>query len=135
MPIIRLGNEVRFLVPMVRNTDQELHDVETWEWLKDEMDVVFPEGWQQRHVLRNDKNVSGTVRGRWFDKDKNESVPDDSVEYVVAVATEQMPKIERLLEEVCFQFDQKCVYFTVGGEAMLYFPMSNSSHEPDSEHD
>ena len=85
MAIELLGKEVRFPVPMLRNSDHEIHDISIWEWLENQMYVEFPNGWQLREVERTDNTVLGTVRGRWFDKDKNESVPDDCVEYVVAV--------------------------------------------------
>ncbi len=39
MAVELLGKEVRFLVPMLRNSDHQLHDIAQWEWLEDEMHV------------------------------------------------------------------------------------------------
>jgi hypothetical protein len=132
MAVELLGKEVRFLVPMLRNSNHELHDIAQWEWLENEMHVLFPNGWQMREVERTDNQVKGTVRGRWFDKDKNESVPDDSVEFVVALPPDRMPDVYNLFEEVCARFDQKCLYFTVGGDAMLYHPTTEADRGADS---
>ena len=133
MAIELLGKEVRFLVPMLRNSDHELHYISVWEWLENQMYVEFPNGWQLRDIERTDNTVLGTVRGRWFDKDKNESVPDDCVEYVVAVPPDRMTVVYALLESICNRFDQKCIYFTTGGDAAIYHPTLTIERETDSE--
>jgi hypothetical protein len=131
MAVELLGKEVRFLVPMLRHSDHQLHDIGQWEWLEDEMHVRYPNGWQQREVERTENTVKGTVRGRWFDKEKQESVPDDSVEFVVAVPPDQMTALFALFEEICARFDQKCLYFTTGGDAALYHPTKERNRETD----
>jgi len=124
-----LGKEVRFLVPMLRNSDRQLHAISQWEWVENEMYAEFPNGWQQREVERTDTTVRGTVRGGWFDKDNNENVPDDSVEFVVALPPDQMTTVYALFEEICERFDQKCLYFTIGGDAALYHPTKERDRE------
>src|SRR5262249_3865916 len=131
MAVELLGKEVRFLVPMLRNSDHQLHDVAQWEWLEDEMHVRYPNGWQLREVERTEDAVKGTVRGRWFDKEKQQSVPDDCVEFVVALPPDQMTGLFALFEEVCARFDQKCLYFTTGGDAALYHPTKERKGETD----
>jgi hypothetical protein len=133
MPVELLGKEIRFLVPMLRNSDHQLHAIAQREWLEDEMHVRYPNGWQQREVERTENTVKGTVRGRWFDKEKQESVPDDSVEFVVAVPPDQMTVLFALFEEICDRFDQKCLYFTTGGDAALYHPTKEPDRETDAE--
>jgi hypothetical protein len=122
MGVTPLGKEVRFLVPMLRNGDCEPHDIAQWEWIEDEMHVRYPNGWQMRQVERTETTVTGKVRGHWFDKKKQERVPDDSVEFVVAVRPEQMSELETFFGAICARFDQKCLYFTRDGEALLYEP-------------
>jgi hypothetical protein len=73
------------------------------------------------------------VRGRWFDEEKQESVPDDSVEFVVAVPPDQMTALFSLFEEICARFDQKCLYFSTGGDAALYYPTKERNRETDPE--
>lgn len=132
MGVELLGKEVHFLVPMLRNTDHQLHDVTQWEWLEGEMHIRYPSGWQMRGVEKTEKGVKGAVHGRWFDKEKQESVPDDSVEFVVAVSLGQMARLLNLFEEICARFDQKCLYFTAGGDAALYHPTKGQTLEADS---
>jgi hypothetical protein len=133
MGVELLGKEVRFLVPMLRDSDRQLHDVAQWEWIEDEMHVRYPNGWQQREVERTENTVKGTVRGRWFDKEKQESVPDDCVEFVVALPPDEMTGLFALFEEICARFDQKCLYFTTGGDAALYHPTNEPKVATDPE--
>lgn len=121
MVVELLGKEVRFLVPMLRNSDHQLHDVAQWEWIENEMYVRYPNGWQQRHLERIGNTISGTVRGRWFDPETQQIVPDDCAEFVVAVPPDQMTVLFDFFDEICVRFDQKCLYFTTGGDA-LYHP-------------
>jgi hypothetical protein len=44
MGVELLGKEVCFLVPMLRNSDRQLHDIAQWEWIEDEMHVRYPNG-------------------------------------------------------------------------------------------
>lgn len=129
MTVELLGKEVRFLVPMLRNSDHQLHEIVQWEWLEDEMHVRYPNGWQLREVERKDNAVHGTVQGRWFDQEKQQSVPDDCVEVVVAVPPDQLAVLFVLFEEICARFDQKCLYFTTGGDAALYHPTKERTDE------
>jgi hypothetical protein len=131
MGVELLGKEVRFLVPMLRNSDRQLHDIAQWEWLENEMHVRYPGGWQQREVERTENTIKVTVRGRWFDQEKQESVPDNSVEFVVALPPDQMTALFALFEEICTRFDQKCLYFTTGGDAALYHPQKECNRETD----
>jgi hypothetical protein len=75
MAVEPLGKEVRFLVPMLRNSDRELHEIVHWEWLEDEMHVRYPNGWQLREIERTQNSVKGTVHGRWFDREQHQIVP------------------------------------------------------------
>ena len=127
MGIQRLGKEVRFLVPSLRNSDRQRHDPTQWEWLENQMFVEFPEGWQRRHYLQTETAIHGTVEGHWFDKEKNEGIPDESVEFIVAIVPDKLIVLEKLFEEICSRFDQKCIYFTNGGDAALYYP--EKSHD------
>lgn len=132
MPIELLGKEVRFLIPVLRNSDNRSHEIEQWEWFESQMNVDFPAGWQQCEMERINGKISGGIHGRWYDKESNVQVRDDCVEYVVALAVERMPVLFRVFDQVCVQFDQKCLYFATGGDAALYFP--TQENEP-SEHE
>ena len=133
MAVELLGKEVRFLIPMLRNTDRQLHDIAQWEWIEDEMHVRYPNGWQQREVERTESTVKGKVQGRWFDKDEQKRVPDDCVEFVVALPPDQMTALFSLFKEICARFDQKCLYFTTGGDAALYYPTEQHDRQMDAE--
>ena len=134
MGVKLLGKEVRFLLPMLRSSDRQLHDIAQWEWLEDEMHVRYPNGWQLPEVERTDSTVQGKVRGRWFDEEEQKRVPDDSVELVVAVPANQMTALFTLFDEICARFDQKCIYFAAGGDAGLYYPTKepNRGTEPET---
>ena len=82
------------------------------------MYAVFT-GWQLREMERTGNVVSGRIHGRWFDTEKNEHVLDDCVECVVAISVERMPELLQLFDQICARFDQKCLYFTTGGDASL----------------
>lgn len=125
MVVQLLGKEVRFLVPMLRNSDRQLHEITHWEWLEHQLYIEFPEGWQQLEFVRTDAAIQGTVRGHWFDREKNEGVPDESVEFIVAIPPGRMTVLFHLFEEICVRFDQKCIYFSNGGDAALYHPVKN----------
>jgi hypothetical protein len=125
MAIELLGKEVRFLVPSLRNSDRQPHDPSEWAWLEIEMYNLFTEGWQMRHFSRNESGVLGSVQGHWFDKEKNEGVPDTCIEYVVAIMTDRMPVLFQLFETLCERFDQKCIYFSSGGDAALFHPTNH----------
>ncbi len=127
MAVQLLGKEIRFLVPMLRNSDRQLHDIAQWEWLENQMYVEFPDGWQQLEFQRTDTAVLGTVRGHWFDKEKNEGIPDESVEFIVAIPPDRMTVLFQLFEDICVRFDQKCIYFSNGGDAALYHPTKNQA--------
>jgi hypothetical protein len=129
MGVEPLGKEVRFLIPMLRNSDRQLHDVAHWEWIDNEMHVRYPNGWQMREVERSENTVTGKVHGWWFDKQEGKPVPDDSIELVVAVPPSEMPALYTLFEEICARFDQKCVYFTNGGDAALFRATTETNAE------
>ena len=86
-----------------------------------------------REFKRTKNTVKGTVRGQWLDKEKRDNVPDDSIEFVVAVPPDQMTPLFALFEEICARFDQKCLYFTTGGDAALYHPTKERNRETDPE--
>jgi hypothetical protein len=86
-----------------------------------------------REFKRTKNTVKGTVRGQWLDKEKRDNVPDDSIEFVVAVPPDQIPQLDDLFEEICTQFDQKCIYFTIGGDAFLFHPTKERNRETDPE--
>jgi hypothetical protein len=65
--------------------------------------------------------------------EQQKRVPDDSVEFVVAVPPDQMTALFTLFDEICARFDQKRIYFTKDGDALLYDPTKESSRGPDPE--
>lgn len=127
MGVQLLGKEIRFLVPMLRNSDRQLHEITQWEWLENQMYVEFPEGWQQLEFLQTEKSIQGTVRGHWFDREKNEGIADECVEFIVAIPSDRLTVLFQLFEQVCVRFDQKCIYFSNGGDAALYYPAKCST--------
>lgn len=122
MSVQLLGKEVRFLVPILRDSDREKHEITHWEWLEAQMHVTFPEGWHHPMRMLKEFELRGSVQGYWFDKEKSIAVPDESYEFVVALPPDRMTELHRLFEEICVRFDQKCLYFTSGGDAALYHP-------------
>jgi hypothetical protein len=58
---------------------------------------------------------------------------DDSVEIVVALPPEQLAPLLAFFDEICDRFDQKCLYFTTGGDAALYYPTAQRPPGTDPE--
>lgn len=101
--------ECTFFIPIRRDSnlsDGELHSVEMWEWLDDELFERF-----------GGRTIApGLYKGFYRDPDTQERVPDQSRKYVVAVPQRRIRLVRDLLREACHRFCQKCIYLSVAGE-------------------
>ncbi|MBC7856733.1 MAG: hypothetical protein IAF94_25160 [Pirellulaceae bacterium] len=100
--------ECSFLIPLRRDaalSDGELHPVEAWEWLRDELYAQF--GGQTL--------APGLYQGFYQDPDTGEQVLDESYRFIVAVSEDKIPDLRRLLQAACVMFAQKCIYFSRAG--------------------
>lgn len=105
-----MGNfvECSFLIPLRRDavlSDGELHPVEAWEWLRDELFSQF--GGQTL--------APGLYQGFYTDPDTGAQVHDESYRFIVAVAESKVPELRLLLQAACVMFAQKCIYLSRAG--------------------
>jgi len=100
--------ECSFLIPLRRDaalSDGELHPVETWEWLRDELYSQF--GGQTL--------APGLYQGFYQDPDTGMQVHDESYRFIVAVSDDKLADLRQLLQAACVMFAQKCIYFSRAG--------------------
>ncbi len=110
--------ECAFLIPLRRDknlSDGEPHDDEAWEWLETNL---FPFG--------GGSWANETLEGFYVDPDTSERVFDESWRYFVAVPSEQVRLLRRVLCEACDIFQQKCLYLSVAGKVEF---VARQSHE------
>ena len=102
-------SECTFFIPIRRDanlSDGELHSVEMWEWLDDELFERF-----------GGRTIApGLYEGFYRDPDTKERVPDQSRKYFVAVSGTRIRSLRDLLRDACTRFRQKCIYLSVAGE-------------------
>ena len=107
--------ECSFLIPMRRDqelSDGELHSIDAWNWLTDQLYLLF-KAWTR---------VPGLHRGVWESSETGKPVPDQSRRYVVAIADARVDELRRLLGEACSVFHQQCVYLSVAGRVEFVEP-------------
>ncbi|MFN0017179.1 MAG: hypothetical protein ACKVP0_02905 [Pirellulaceae bacterium] len=100
--------ECSFLIPLRRDaelSDGELHPVEAWEWLRDELYSQF--GGQTL--------APGLYQGFYQDPDTGLQVHDESYRFIVAVSDDIVPDLRQLLQAACVMFAQKCIYLSRAG--------------------
>src|SRR3954462_1312158 len=100
--------ECSFLIPLRRDavlSDGELHPVESWEWLRDELYSQF--GGQTL--------APGLYQGFYQDPDTGEQVHDESYRFIVAVSEVKVSDLRRLLQAACVMFAQKCIFLSRAG--------------------
>ncbi len=64
----------------------------------------------------------GLYEGGYSDPDTGERVTDASRKYILAVKKSDVKKLRAVLREACRVFEQKCIYFNVGGTVEFVFP-------------
>ncbi len=104
--------ECAFLIPMERDailSDGQLHSIEAWEWLRDELFVRF-DGVTQ---------APGLYSGAYRDPDTGQRVNDESRRFIVAIPEDQVEELKAILRIACEVFQQKCIYFSVAGSVEL----------------
>lgn len=57
---------------------------------------------------------NSTVKGQWKDSDGNVHA-DSSRRFTCAVNACQISKLRSIVRDVCREFDQQCIYFSVAG--------------------
>ncbi len=101
--------ECSFLIPIRGDADLsagDLHPTDRWNWLIDEIFVLFEGG----------TRAPGLWEGFYADPDTGSRVPDESRKYIVAVPREELDSLRSLLEECSRRFYQKCIYLSIAGE-------------------
>lgn len=101
--------ETKFLVPLCEDAEMgsgRKHPATRWKWLQDELIVRFG-GYTKSRTIKD---------GVWMDPDTGENISDESREYYLDIAVDQLSCMERLLEEVGRRFRQKCIRFVSQGE-------------------
>lgn len=101
--------ECSFLIPLRRDavlSDGELHPVEAWEWLRDELFSQF--GGQTL--------APGLYQGFYTDPDTGVQVHDESYRFIVAVSASKLTELRFLLQAACVMFAQKCFYLSLAGK-------------------
>ena len=89
--------ECAFLIPIERDadlSDGQLHSIEAWEWLDDELFVRF-DGVTQ---------APGLYSGAYRDPDTKERVNDQSRRFIVAIPEEQVEELKAMLRIACEVF-------------------------------
>lgn len=100
--------ETKFLVPLYEDAEvdsERQHHAARWKWLQNELIVRFG-GYTQ----------SSTVKGVWVDPETGNKCCDESREYHVDIAVNQLSEMEELLEAVAVNFRQKCIRFVSKGK-------------------
>jgi hypothetical protein len=114
--------ECSFLIPTHRDqevSDGELHTIDAWNWLTDQLYVRF-EAWTR---------APGLYRGVWKSSRTGKPVPDQSRRYIVALPPGRVDDLRRLLAEACPVFHQQCIYLSVAGQVELVEALPNGPAE------
>jgi hypothetical protein len=100
--------ECAFFIPLRRDrnlSDGEPHDIDVWQWLKDQLFDVFQGAtW-----------APGVYIGFYRDPDTGEMIHDETRRLIVAIPKARLRDLRRLLKSVCDWFEQKCIYLSIAG--------------------
>lgn len=101
--------ECSFLIPIrgdVDLSDGDLHPTDAWQWLADEIFVLFGGG----------TIAPGLWEGFYTDPDSGARIADESRKYIIAIPPDEFDTLRNLLAECCRVFHQKCIYLSIAGE-------------------
>jgi hypothetical protein len=107
--------ECSFLIPIRRDdqlSDSELHSIDAWLWLDNELFARFEGGTQ----------APGIYAGFYRDPDTGERVDDSSRKFIVALPRRRLRELRALLVDACGVFQQKCIYLSVSGMVEFVAP-------------
>src|SRR5262245_5886763 len=114
--------ECTFYIPQRRDanlSDGELHALDAWEWLDDEIFAAFG-----GRTL-----APGWYEGFWKDPDTQQRVTDLSRQYTVALPESEVGTLRVLLALACERFQQKVIYLSVAGQ--VEFVRAEAGNEED----
>ena len=98
--------ETSFLIPLKDNFTGDLHPVEKFRQLEEELAVMFG-GWTDAE----------SVRGCWLDTETQRLVYEQSQKYTLAVDEKDLDMLRAYLRnEIRIIFGQKVIYFEVDGK-------------------
>jgi hypothetical protein len=106
--------QCEFFVPIVRNSDKQLHQPSAWALLGNEIRRVFPAGHTGPETFyRGDAPL---VPGEYEDCPQNPPIQDTSRRYLLAIAEAKVDDLRQLLRKAANTFDQKAMYLSVKGD-------------------
>lgn len=105
--------ECSFLIPVLRNSDQQPHQPVDWRNFQNELLSLSPDkaftGPETALVFRKKKKVPG----KW------KEIDDESRKYTVAIPVKQLKGLRKVLCAQCDRFDQESIYLSVAGKVEL----------------
>jgi hypothetical protein len=87
-------------------SDGDLHPVEAWNWLTDQLYERF-EAWTL---------APGFYHGVWKSPKTGQPISDNSRRYIVALPPGRFDDLRRLLADACAVFRQQCIYLSIAGQ-------------------
>ncbi len=107
--------ECAFMIPLVRNSDRQLHGPIAWRDFEDTILRTFVEGSTGPERLFR---VAAPVPGLWRDG-AQKTVEDENWRYYLAIPRGRIDELRAVLKRACNTFDQEAIYLSVGGSAGL----------------
>ncbi len=105
--------QCEFFIPIVRNSDKQLHQPTAWNSLADEIRRAFPAGHSGPETFyRGDALVSG----EYEDIPGEPPITDTSRRYLLAIPASSVEELRQLLRRAANTFDQKAIYLSVKGD-------------------
>lgn len=109
--------ECWFLLPLLRNSDHELHPVELWGIFRRNLQELF-QGWSGpvdvvKERIRAIQDVS-SVPGGWV-PEADKVIEDESRKYTVIIPSSRVEELRGLLEKAANSFDQEEILCIVQG--------------------
>jgi hypothetical protein len=101
--------ECTFLIPLVRNSDRQLHQPLCWGALEDALYSEFGGLTGPQLIYR----AIRPVRGQYQD-DVGGRVYDESWQYLAVVPRGRLNVLRRILRQAANTFDQESIYLTPG---------------------
>ncbi|MCI0462694.1 MAG: hypothetical protein L0Z62_37570 [Gemmataceae bacterium] len=111
--------QCEFFVPIVRNSDKQLHQPSAWALLVNEIRRIFPAGHTGPETFyRGD----ALLPGEYEDCPQEPPIPDSSRRYLLAIPEARAEDLRALLRRAAKTFDQKAIYLAVKGDVEFVTP-------------
>ncbi len=105
--------ECSFLIPVLRDSDRQLHSPLMWRLLQDALHRGFGgrTGPQRVFAFRS----AELVPGGWIPEGDQQAIEDESRLYKVSVREDRLDELRLLLRRVASSFDQQAIYLSIRG--------------------